>query len=104
MLALAGLPPTAGFTGKLYLFTAALHEGYVGLAVVAVLNSLVSVYYYFGVLVQMYMAEGTTVLIPPSRRPFLLATILVAVAATLVLGVVPARPMDAARAAFASLK
>jgi NADH-quinone oxidoreductase subunit N len=104
MLALAGIPPTAGFTGKLYLFTAAVDQGYVGLAVVAVLNSLVSVYYYLGVLVQMYMAEGTVVLVPPSRRPFLLATILVAVGATLVLGVVPARPMDAARAAFASLK
>jgi len=104
MLALAGVPPTAGFTGKLYLFAAALEQGYVGLAVVAVLNSLVSVYYYLGVLVQMYMADGSTVPVPPRRRPFLLATILVAVTATLVLGVVPARPMDAARAAFASLK
>jgi NADH-quinone oxidoreductase subunit N len=104
MLALAGIPPTAGFAGKLYLFAAALDQGYVGLAVVAVLNSVVSVYYYFGVLVTMYMAEGTATLVPPSRRPFLVATILVAVGATLVLGVVPARPMDAARAAFASLK
>ena len=65
MLSLAGIPPTAGFAGKFYLFSAAVDAGYVGLAVVGVLNSLVSVYYYLGVLVSMYMAEGTR----PVPRP-----------------------------------
>jgi NADH-quinone oxidoreductase subunit N len=103
MLALAGIPPTAGFTGKLYLFAGAVEAGYVGLAVVGVLNSLVSVYYYFGVLVQMYMTEGTRPVDAPTSRPFLLATILIAVGVTLLLGLFPAGPMELARVSFTSL-
>jgi len=103
MLSLAGIPPTAGFAGKFYLFSAAIDAGYVGLAVVAVLNSVVSVYYYLGVLVAMYMAEGGPAVVRPSTRPYLLATILVSVAATLLIGILPAAPMDLARAAFLSL-
>src|SRR5207248_3157141 len=94
MLSLAGVPPTAGFAGKFYLFSAAIDAGYVGLAVVGVLNSLVSVYYYVAVLVQMYMAEGLRTIDPPTSRPYLLATILVAGLATVLLGVFPAAPME----------
>jgi NADH-quinone oxidoreductase subunit N len=104
MLSLAGIPPTAGFAGKFYLFTAAVDAGHVGLAVIGVLNSLVSVYYYLGVLVSMYMAEGTSAVPRPASRPCLLATILLSVAATLVLGILPATPMALARLAFASLR
>ena len=104
MLSLAGVPPTAGFAGKFYLFSAAVDAGYVGLAVIGVLNSLVSVYYYLGVLVAMYMVEGERALVPPRARPFLLATILLAVVATLAIGVLPAGPMEFARLSFASLR
>jgi NADH-quinone oxidoreductase subunit N len=104
MLSLAGFPPTAGFAGKLYLFSAAIESGHVGLAVVGVLNSLVSVYYYLGVLVQMYMAEGTREIVPPSARPCLLATILVTGAATLLLGLLPAGPLALAHLSFQSLR
>ena len=104
MLSLAGIPPTAGFAGKFYLFSAAIEAGQVGLAVVGVLNSLVSVYYYVGLLVQMYMMEGTREIDPPSSRPCLLAGILVTVAATLLLGVLPAGPMELARVSFLSLR
>jgi NADH-quinone oxidoreductase subunit N len=104
MLSLAGIPPTAGFAGKLYLFSAAVEAGYVGLAVVAVLNSLVSVYYYVGVLVQMYMAEGGPAIDPPASRPCLLATLVVAGVATMLLGLLPAGPMELARLSFASLR
>src|SRR5262249_30243767 len=82
MLSLAGIPPTAGFAGKFYLFSAAIDAGYVSLAVIGVLNSVVSVYYYLGVLVQMYMTDGTHPIDAPTSRPCLLATILVSVAAT----------------------
>ncbi len=58
LLSLAGLPTTAGFLGKFYLFRAAIHAHLVGLTVLAVLNSVVSVYYYFRLLVAMYMREG----------------------------------------------
>ena len=104
MLSLAGVPPTAGFAGKFYLFSAAIDAGYVGLAVIAVLNSLVSVYYYLGVLVQMYMVDGSRVIDPPTSRPCLLATILLAVAATVLLGVLPSGPMEVARLSFLSLE
>ena len=57
LFALAGIPPTVGFTGKLFLFAEAVKAGYVGLAVIAVLNSLVSVYYYLRVIYLMTMKE-----------------------------------------------
>jgi NADH-quinone oxidoreductase subunit N len=57
MLGLAGIPPTAGFVGKLYLFGAALSQGHVFLVVVAVLNSVAAVYYYLRPVVVMYMTQ-----------------------------------------------
>ena len=104
MLSLAGIPPTAGFAGKFYLFSAAVDAGYVGLAVIGVLNSVISVYYYLGVLVQMYMTEGTRPIDAPATRPYLLATILFAGVATLLLGVFPSGTMELARVSVASLR
>jgi NADH-quinone oxidoreductase subunit N len=57
LLALIGMPPTAGFIGKFYLFSAAIQRGLVGLAVIAVLNSVVAAYYYLRLIVYMYMRE-----------------------------------------------
>jgi len=57
MLALAGIPPTAGFMGKLYLFGAAVQAGYIKLVVIAVIMSAVSLFYYFRVVVQMYFRQ-----------------------------------------------
>ena len=58
LLSLAGIPPTGGFMGKLYVFAAAINAGYVWLAVIGVLMSAVSLYYYFRIVVQMYLVEG----------------------------------------------
>src|SRR5262249_55307622 len=60
MISLAGLPGTAGFMGKLLIFLAAVDRGYVGLPGLAVLTSLVSVYYYLRLPVVMYMREPGT--------------------------------------------
>jgi NADH-quinone oxidoreductase subunit N len=57
LLSLIGMPPTAGFMGKLYLFSAAIREGFVGLAVIAVLNSVAAAYYYLRLIVAMYMQD-----------------------------------------------
>jgi NADH-quinone oxidoreductase subunit N len=57
LASLAGIPLTGGFIGKFYLFSAAIQKGYVGLAIIGVLNSVVSVYYYFRLLIAMYMRE-----------------------------------------------
>jgi NADH-quinone oxidoreductase subunit N len=58
MLSLTGLPPTIGFVGKFYVFQATLEAGYGWLALVGVLTSLISAYYYLRVVIVMYMREG----------------------------------------------
>jgi NADH-quinone oxidoreductase subunit N len=58
MLSFTGVPPTLGFVGKFYLFRTVLEGGFVGLALIAVLTSLVSAYYYLRVVVIMYMRDG----------------------------------------------
>jgi NADH-quinone oxidoreductase subunit N len=103
MLSLAGFPALAGFTGKFYLFSAAVKAGYIGLALIGVLNSVVSVYYYAGVLVKMYMTEGGKEIPLLSERPHLFATLLVTTTATVLLGLFPSWAFDLARAAFQSL-
>ncbi|MEN8183815.1 MAG: NADH-quinone oxidoreductase subunit N [Myxococcota bacterium] len=57
MLSLAGIPPTAGFFAKFYIFSAAVDAGYLWLTVIAVLTTVVSVYYYLRLPVAMYMQE-----------------------------------------------
>jgi len=105
LVSLTGIPVTAGFVGKFYLFTAAVSVGFVGvvLAVVGVVMSVVSAYYYLGVAVAMYMREpvGEDDWAPVSPAAgFALA---VCVAVTLVLGVWPAPLLTLARLAARSL-
>ncbi len=58
MLSFAGVPPTLGFVGKFYLFRTVLQGGFVWLAIIGVLTSLISAYYYLRVVVIMYMRDG----------------------------------------------
>jgi NADH-quinone oxidoreductase subunit N len=58
MLSLAGVPPMVGFFGKLYVFSAAVSAGWAWLAIIAMLNSVVSAYYYLRVVVTMFMSES----------------------------------------------
>lgn len=102
LLSLTGVPPLAGFVAKFYIFTAALNAGLVWLVVIAVLNSVVSAYYYVGVIVAMYMQEGGVRVERMSRRPGLLISIAVGVAGVIALGVYPQPYMGAAVNAFAS--
>jgi len=87
LLSLGGIPPTAGFIGKYYLFAAAVQSGYGWLAIVAVLMSAVSMFYYLRLVVAMYLREGreAEVVITPSLR-FVAWTALVV---TLALGLYP---------------
>src|SRR5499433_1087811 len=59
LLSLAGIPPTAGFIGKYYLFAAAIQTGHNVLAVIAVLNAAISLYFYFRIVVSMFMRDAT---------------------------------------------
>lgn len=61
MISLIGFPPTIGMVGKFYLFRAAIEGGFVWLAIIGVLTSLVSAYYYLRVVVNMFMREGEQV-------------------------------------------
>lgn len=89
MLSLAGFPTTAGFFGKVFLFRAALHANLVGLTIVAVLMSVLSVYYYFRLIVVMYMSERTSQT-PASPLPWTLRVALaVSVLGIFYLGLFP---------------
>ncbi len=57
MFALAGMPPLVGFLGKLYLFMLAHQAGFTGIAIIAAINSVISMYYYLRVIVEMYFKE-----------------------------------------------
>ena len=95
MLSLGGIPPTAGFMGKFWLFSAAIEAGYVWLAVIGVLNSAISLYYYIRIVVFMYLKKETTGS-EPTASPALAFTLVVAVIATLALGVYPRLLFEAA--------
>jgi NADH-quinone oxidoreductase subunit N len=108
MFSLAGMPPTAGFFAKFYVFKAAVNAGLYWLAVIGVLNSLVSFYYYLRVLVHAYMesgdAERGTDEKPPIRVDvFSAACLAVAVGALLWLGIFPSQLSEAAVRAVASI-
>jgi NADH-quinone oxidoreductase subunit N len=102
LLSLAGVPPMAGFVGKFYIFSMALQQGYVWLVIIATINSVVSAYYYFYVLVAMYMQEGGIEVERLSSRPALVAAIGLAAFATILIGVYPAPYMTSAANAFHS--
>ena len=88
MLSLGGIPPTAGFMGKFWLFSAAIESGYVWLAVIGVLNSAVSLYYYIRIVVFM-MLKNEPSGSEPRQSPALAVAMVAAVVATLLLGVYP---------------
>jgi NADH-quinone oxidoreductase subunit N len=105
LLALAGIPPTAGFMGKLYVFAAAVQAGYVRLVVIAVLMSAVSLFYYFRIVVQMYLTEEEEVAEGAEmyRDRWTEAMVALCVAVTLVVGVWPRPVVDWAKAGLNSL-
>jgi NADH-quinone oxidoreductase subunit N len=86
MLSLIGLPPTLGLVGKIYLFRAVIDGGFYGLAIIGVLTSLVSAYYYLRVVVIMYMRDGEP---ETERESFLDLTTIVTAIATVVISLVP---------------
>jgi NADH-quinone oxidoreductase subunit N len=97
LLSLGGFPPMAGFIAKWYVFYAAVQEGYYWLAIIGVLTSVISVFYYLRIVVMMYMTEGPaaapaqTLLSRPGLAALALATI-----AVFYLGVLPTRLLDLA--------
>ncbi|MPZ77530.1 MAG: NADH-quinone oxidoreductase subunit NuoN [Deltaproteobacteria bacterium] len=103
MLSLAGFPPLAGFTGKFHIFRSAIIAGHTDLAIIGVLNSLLSVIYYLRVIVMMYMNEGGVKGKSFIESPYLYTAVGLAAAATIYLGVLPMRTLEWSRSAFSSL-
>jgi NADH-quinone oxidoreductase subunit N len=103
MLSLAGFPPLAGFTGKFYIFRSAILAGHTNLAIIGVLNSLLSVIYYLRVVVAMYMEEGGADGKNLRQSPYLYIAVTLAVLGTVYLGVIPARALEWSRISFFSL-
>ena len=88
MISLAGFPPTAGFIAKYGLFSAAIAKGYIWLVVIAVLNTVVSFYYYFRIIVNMYMRDEKVGL-QPSAGLLTAGIIALLIAIVFILGITP---------------
>ena len=89
MFSLAGIPPTAGFMGKFYIFTEAIKAGYVWLVIFGAINSIISIYYYLRVVVVMYFhtSEGLVTMPAPSRTTVL--ALAIACWGIIVMGIFP---------------
>jgi NADH-quinone oxidoreductase subunit N len=94
LLSLGGFPPTAGFIGKWYIFAAAVQEGHFTLAVIGVLSSVVSVFFYLRIVVMMYMTEQPEAPARPRVSMPAMAGLTAAMIATFYLGVLPTRVID----------
>jgi NADH-quinone oxidoreductase subunit N len=103
LLSLGGFPPTVGFVAKWYIFAAALQQNYVALAVLGVLTSVVSVFFYLRVVVMMYMTDEHSPGHRPVVAPMALAGMLIALAVVFYLGVLPGRLLSIAADSVASI-
>lgn len=98
MLSLLGVPLTAGFMGKVMVFSEALRQGFVWLVVIAVLNTAISAYYYLRLIVVMFFRERTTAWAAPAIPASMTLVIILTVAGVLYLGIFPGPLVDAFRA------
>ncbi|MFH1893363.1 MAG: NADH-quinone oxidoreductase subunit N [Candidatus Zixiibacteriota bacterium] len=96
LISLAGIPPTAGFTAKFMIFKAAILKGHIPLVVIAVINTLISVYYYLRVVVVMFMIDTETEYRPVTYPAFLFVALVIAVMGVFALGMFPGTlfPLD----------
>lgn len=101
-LSLIGLPPTGGFIGKFYLFSSAIQTEYYWLAMIGFLNSVISLYYYFRVVMYMYMQDATHE-IELSFNTGTTITLVITAIATLLLGLYPEPIIQAAIASAESI-
>jgi NADH-quinone oxidoreductase subunit N len=95
MVSLLGMPLTAGFMGKIAVFSVALQQGFYALVVIAVLNTAVSAYYYLRLIVVMFFRERTTDWNPPRVPAAVSVALILTVVGVLYLGIFPGRILDA---------
>jgi NADH-quinone oxidoreductase subunit N len=103
LLSLGGFPPMAGFIAKWYVFTAAIKAGYVWLAIIGVLTSVVSVFFYLRIVVMMYMTPTDTPAKFPAVPRMAGLALVVSVLLVFYLGILPTRVLDWAAASISTI-
>jgi NADH-quinone oxidoreductase subunit N len=95
MLSLLGMPLTAGFMGKILVFSAAIDQKYYALVVIAVLNTAVSAYYYLRLIIVMFFGERTMAWSAPRVPRSIAVALVITVLGVLYLGIFPGRVLNA---------
>ena len=103
LLSLGGFPPMAGFIAKWYVFSAVVGAGYYGLAIIGVLTSVVSVYFYLRIVVMMFMTERDARPVPAPVTALAFAGLGLSLAGVLYLGILPSAVIELAQASIGSI-
>jgi NADH-quinone oxidoreductase subunit N len=103
LLSLGGFPPTAGFIAKWYVFSAAVGSGYYGLAIIGVLSSVVSVFFYLRIVVMMYMTDRDARPVPAPIPAIAMAGLIISMLGVLYLGVLPTRVIELAQNSISTI-
>lgn len=103
LIALTGIPPTGGFVGKFYLFAAGIEAGWTWVAIVGVVTSAISLYYYFRIVVFMYLKDSDASTPVPLQAPALVGAVAFCALATLVMGIVPGPFIELAKSSLLPL-
>jgi NADH-quinone oxidoreductase subunit N len=103
LLSMAGIPPLGGFMAKFYVFSAAVKSRFYWLAILGVLNSAVSVYYYLRVTVLMYFRESEREITGLQFSPASVIALILTVIGTLYMGIFPANVLSFAQRSIAGL-
>ena len=103
LLSLGGFPPMAGFIAKWYVFSAAVKAGYTGLAIIGVLTSVISVFFYLRIVVMMYMTPGDATVRVPAVPKLPGAALVVSAILIFYLGILPTRVLELAAASISTI-
>jgi len=103
LLSLGGLPPTVGFIGKWYIFSAAVGAGYYGLAIIGVLTSVISVFFYLRVVVMMYMSDQPATAVFPPVSTVGMAALVASIVLIVALGILPTPVLNFAAESIATI-
>ena len=103
LLSLGGFPPLGGFIAKWYVFSAAISAGYTWLAIIGVLTSVVSVFFYLRIVVMMYMTPADSAVEIPAVPRLAGAALVVSAVLVFYLGVLPTRVLDWAAASISTI-
>ena len=103
LLSLGGFPPTAGFIAKWYVFSAAIGSGYYSLAIIGVLSSVVSVFFYLRIVVMMFMTDRDARQVPAPITTMAYVGLALSLAGVLYLGVLPTAIIDFAQASISTI-